>query len=165
MPQTGTSFRVTALDADELDEIRSRGVDAFGNAISISVDEEGGAPVRCCLTEAQPGERIALIAHRPFGSGGPFAEVGPVYVHAERCPGYQERHAYPAGFRHRAQVFRAYGHDGTIVDAEMAAGDDAEDAIGRLLARPEVAFLHSRNVLYGCYMFAIERDGDGRIAT
>ena len=165
MLQTRTSFRVAALDADELDEIRSSGVDALGNPISISVDEEGGAPLRCCLTEAQPGERIALIAHRPFRSAGPFAEVGPVYVHAERCPGYQEPHAYPAGFRHRTQVFRSYGYDGTIVDAEIVAGDDAEDAIERLLARPEVAFLHGRNVLYGCYMFAIERDGDRRIAT
>lgn len=43
-------FRVTALPAGELDVIRSRGVDDFGNPLVVTEkQEEGGAPLRCCL--------------------------------------------------------------------------------------------------------------------
>jgi hypothetical protein len=55
------------------------------------------------------------------------------------------------------QVFRAYSHDQRIVGAEMVAGTQAEAAIRRLFADPAVAYIHSRNVLYGCYMFSIHR--------
>ena len=65
---------------------------------------------------------------------------------------------YPTGFRHRKQVLRAYDHEGRIADAVLVSdGAEAEVAIGELLARPEIALLQSRNVLYGCYMFAIRK--------
>ena len=158
MHQAHADFEIIPLIQVELNTYRDRGTDAFGNAIAVHVNtEEGGAPLRCCLTEAKVGERVALIAHRPFSFDGPFAEVGPVYIHAEPCGGYTDTDQYPPGFAHRAQVFRAYSHDNRIHDARLVAGEDAEVVISELLARPEVAFLHSRNVLYGCYMFAIHR--------
>jgi hypothetical protein len=158
MDQTHGQFVIAALDQEELHTIRARGIDAFGNTIAFHTNtEEGGAPLRCCLTEAKVGEAVALIAHRPFVFGGPFAEVGPVYVHAEPCAGYDDTGHYPPGFRHRTQVFRAYSNDNRIHDAVLVDGADAESAISDLFARPDVAFLHSRNVLYGCYMFAIHR--------
>ena len=36
----------------------------------------------------------------------------------------------------------------------------AERAIVDLLGRPSVAYLHSRNVLAGCYMFAVHPTSD-----
>jgi hypothetical protein len=36
-------------------------------------------------------------------------------------------------------------------------GDDPEAAIARMLADPAVAQVDSRNVGYGCFMFAITR--------
>jgi hypothetical protein len=121
------------------------------------VAEEDGAPLRCCLREARAGERLALIAYRPEGTAGAYREVGPVFVHAARCGGYVERDAYPAAFRHRRQVFRAYDEAGRIADALLVEGAHAEASIEHLLASPRVAIVHSRNVLYGCYMFAIGR--------
>lgn len=158
MDQARAQFEITPLDQDELHTFRVRGTDAFGNTIAVHVNtEEGGAPLRCCLTEAKIGERVALIAHRPFAFDGPFAEVGPVYIHAHACAGYDDTGHYPPGFRHRTQVFRAYDKDDRIHDAVLVAGVDAEAVIAELFARPDVTFLHSRNVLYGCYMFAIHR--------
>ena len=156
---TVTGFRVKAIPADVLERVRATGVDDLGNEMVTSVTTEAGAPLRCCLREAGPGERIALIGYRPFGWDGAYAETGPVLIHADECPGYAEagNSAYPEGFRHRQQIFRAYSHDHTIVDAEIVEGADAEQAIAALLARPEVDFVHSRNVAYGCFMFAISR--------
>jgi hypothetical protein len=156
----GIAFRVRALPDEFLQRVWSTGHDDMGNAIEISVNEEpGGAPLRCCLREAAVGERVGLIAFRPFDHPGPFAEVGPVFVHPEPCSGYRDVERYPEGFRHRRQVFRAYDAEGRIVYRanRMVDGKDAEAAVCEILADPMVALIHSRNVLAGCYMFAIHR--------
>ena len=82
-----------------------------------------------------------------------------MFVHAAGCDG-PESTGYPEQWRSRRQVFRAYGHDGTIVGGEVVEpGTDQEHVATRLLDDPEVAFLHSRNVVYGCYMLRIDRAG------
>lgn len=150
------SFRVAALPTSDLDRIRARQVDDFGNSLVVNPDE-AGAPLRCCLREAAVGERVTLIAYQPAAVGGPYAEVGPVFIHADPCGGYGDGGAYPAGFRRRRQLFRAYDADGRQVDNQIVDGRYAEAAIADLFARSDVAYLHSRNVLAGCYMFTIAR--------
>jgi len=133
------NFRVAALPTLELDLIRARGVDDFGNSLVVTVNhDEGGAPLRCCLQEAAVGERVALIAYQPAAVGGAYAEVGPVFIHADPCSGYGDGDSYPAGFRARHQLFRAYDADGRQVDNQIIEGQHAEAAIAELFARPEV---------------------------
>lgn len=152
-----TAFRVSALPPDDLARIRSQRTDDLGNEWVVTVQDEDGAPLRCCLRDATVGERIALIAWRPSDVGGAYAEVGPVFIHADPCAGYAADDAYPAGFRHRSQLFRAYDARGRQVDNQIVEGRDAEFAIAGLFASPDVAFVHSRNMLAGCYMFSITR--------
>ena len=153
-----TSFQVTALPREDLDRIRSRGVDDFGNELVVMTQQdEGGRPLRCCLRDGTVGERFALIAWQPADVGGPYAEVGPVFIHADSCDGYPTDNVYPEGFRHRNQLFRAYDRDGWQVDNRLVEGGNAEAAIADLFARPETSYLHSRNALPGCYMFTISR--------
>jgi len=152
-----TLLRVSALPAADLDRIRAAGVDDFGNPLVISVNqEEGGTPLRCCLREAAVGERVALLAWQPAALPGPYAEVGPVFVHAETCPGWTG-HGYPEGFRHRRQLLRAYNAQGGAVDNQIIEGADAENSLAALLGRADVAYVHSRNVLAGCYMFHVAK--------
>lgn len=151
------SFVISPIPAERLVALRHDGADDAGDHFEPFVAEENGAPLRCCLREARAGERLALIAYRPEGTAGAYREVGPVFVHADPCEGYAERDTYPAAFRHRSQVFRAYDDAGRIADALLVEGAQAEAGIEHLLASPRVAIVHSRNVLYGCYMFAIGR--------
>lgn len=121
------------------------------------VDDEGGAPLRCCLRDSVPGERVALVAVTPPGPSGAYAERGPVFLHADGCSGPVTA-GYPEDFRARAQVFRAYDAAGAIVGGEVVPpGDDQEAIAERLLARPGVAFLQTRNVVHGCYMLTVRR--------
>jgi hypothetical protein len=157
MPLTA-SLIVAALPPADLDRIRLAGADDFGNPVSPIVDETGGSPLRCCLRDARPGERIALIGYRPFPWLGPYAEVGPVFIHAEACDGYREPHTYPVGFAHRRQLLRAYDRSHRICDAlPVKDGSQAERVLPWLLDRPDVEFVHSRNVEWGCYMFTVRR--------
>jgi hypothetical protein len=137
-----------AISAAELAEIRAAGRDEAGNSLTVRADN-GGSPVRCCLRETRPGERVMLIAYTPPGTAGAYAERGPVFVHADPCEGYP-------GLRHRMQVVRAYDRQGRIADGVLAAdGLQAEAVIAEMVARPDVELVHLRNVGYGCYNFAV----------
>ncbi|MCA1707499.1 MAG: DUF1203 domain-containing protein [Actinobacteria bacterium] len=63
-PGTKDLFRIEAIATDVLERIRVAGQDDFGNPMEVTVDAEGGAPLRCCLRPAAPGARITLIAYR-----------------------------------------------------------------------------------------------------
>jgi hypothetical protein len=143
-----------------LQEIRAAGVDEAGNRLTVWTDPAGGNPLRCCLRESVPGERVLLIAYTPPGTRGPYAERGPVFIHAEPCSGYLTSDRYPPGLRHRQQVVRAYDHEGQIADGILVSdGEHAMTVIGEMLARPDVALVHLRNVGYGCYNFSVRRGG------
>jgi hypothetical protein len=101
---------------------------------------------------------VLLIAYTPPGGSGPYAERGPVFIHAERCAGYQTPGTYPPGLSHRQQVVRAYGHDGRIAAGVLAEdGDVAATVIRDLLGRPGIALVQLRNVGHGCYNCAVRR--------
>ena len=160
MTTTTDAFRIRAIAPHDLDRIRGAGHDDFGNPLQPFVDEEGGSPLRCCLRPAEAGERLMLIAYRPFRRPGPYAEVGPVFVHADTCGGYTEPARYPAGYRSwKTMVFRPYHVDGRMAYPALAMvdGPEAEQAIAAMFADPTIEVIHARNVYAGCYMFAIHR--------
>jgi hypothetical protein len=142
----------------ELQQIRAAGADEAGNRLTVQVDAAGGNPLRCCLRESAPGERVLLIAYTPPGTRGAYAERGPVFIHAEPCRGYLTADRYPPALSHRQQVVRAYDRDGRIADGVLVNdGEQAMAVIGDLLGRADVALVHLRNVGYGCYNFAVRR--------
>jgi len=160
MTITPPTFRISAIPPQTLDHLRAAGIDDFGNPLAVIVDEQGGSPLRCCLRPAAPGDRLVLIAYRPFSRPGPYAEVGPVFIHAERCAGYTAPTRYPAGYRDWATlIFRPYHVDGRMAYAAitMVDGPQAEQAIAAIFADPTIEMIHARNVYAGCYMFAIDR--------
>ena len=154
---TGTLI-YESIPAAALDALRQAGQDEAGNPLTVFTDTEGGSPLRCCLREIRPGEDVLLIAYTPPHTDGAYAERGPVFVHAQACPGYPTPHAYPPGLAHREQVVRAYDHHGRIADGvRVADGESAELVIAQMLARPDIQAVHLRNVEAGCYNFAVRR--------
>jgi hypothetical protein len=157
-PSAGGQFRFEPIPAATLDGIRAAGMDEAGNQLTVQTVTDGGSPLRCCLRETVPGERVLLIAYTPPGGRGAYAERGPVFIHAEPCDGYRTPDRYPAALSHRQQVVRAYDWDGRIADGVLVEdGEHALPVIRGLLARPEVTLVQLRNVGYGCYNFAVRR--------
>ncbi len=144
------------IPAAVLRQTRTAMTDEAGNRLTVAVDAEGGSPLRCCLRETRPGEEVLLIAYTPPGTAGAYAERGPVFIHAEACPGYLTPGMYPPELSHRQHVVRAYDGQGRIADGILVAdGERALPVIRALLARPDVELVHLRNVGYGCYNFAV----------
>jgi hypothetical protein len=154
---TTTTYSVHALPADVLDDVRASGRDVSGHPVQ-PVDAGGGEPLRCCLRDAEPGERLVLFGYEPPLPPSPYREIGAVFAHADRCAGADDR--YPTDWYGRPQVLRAYDGRGWIhPTTRVHDGTDPDAAIAAVFADPDVAFIHSRNVAYGCYMFTIARAG------
>ncbi|TDQ01501.1 DUF1203 domain-containing protein [Labedaea rhizosphaerae] len=119
----------------------------------------GGEPIRCCLRDALPGESLLLANYRPpLPADSPYQEIGAVFVHAEPCDGPKSLAEYPADWYGRSQVLRAYDERGWIHPASRTHdGTDPVAAIEAVLAEPGVVEVHSRNIVYGCFMFAATR--------
>jgi hypothetical protein len=84
--------------------------------------------------------------------------MGAVFAHARPCAGLVAADRYPADWVGRPQILRAYDSRGWIHPAtRLHDGLDPETVIAAMLAEPDVVQLHSRNVAYGCFMFAITR--------
>ncbi|MEU4681241.1 DUF1203 domain-containing protein [Micromonospora sp. NPDC023737] len=149
-------FVVRPLPSDLLHVVRRTRRDAADRPVEATT-AGGGEPLRCCLRDAAPGEALLLFGYAPPTAEGPYREIGPVFTHAAACPGPGPTDAYPAAWRGREQILRAYDRQGRIHGGRRHDGFDPEPVIAELLADPAVRQLHSRNVVYGCFMFAVER--------
>ena len=151
-------MRVHAIDPTRLDAIRSAGADGHGNAV-LAFDATGdGEPLRCCLRYARQGERIALISYAPFDHPSVWTEVGPVYVHAERCAGYDDTGELPAELARGPRVLRTYRVDDTMDYTHITLVTDDEPltpAVVKLLAEPDVATVHVRTLGPQCFLYAV----------
>jgi hypothetical protein len=157
MTTTTVRFQIRAIPAEVLDGARCGGVDVSGNPVEHLV-AEGGEPLRCCLRDATAGEQAILFGYEPAIPAGPFREIGAVFAHAEPCEGPAHLDSYPPDWRDRPQVLRAYDRRGWIHDTtRIHDGADPEAVIAEMLADPDVVCIHSRNVAWGCYMFAVTR--------
>ncbi len=62
----------------------------------------------------------------------------------------------PADFRN-GRVFRAYGSNYNIIDAQIVDGREPELVIQELFENPETAFVDVRSVTHGCFTFRVQR--------
>jgi hypothetical protein len=157
-----TNLLINPIPAEVCARLRER--DDAGRPPVISVDGTGGAPLRCCLTRALPGDRIALVAYAPLTrwaaeadvDPGPYDERGPVFIHAEPCAG-PAAPGWPDTMHTGPRVLRAYDHQGRILRGVPVEAVEARAAVIGLLADPEVAVLHVRAVEFGCFMHEVRR--------
>jgi hypothetical protein len=90
----------------------------------------------------------------------PYAELGPIFLHAEPCERHPDSTELPAMFGDwRHVLIRGYGADDRIVygTGEVVAPEQVTSAAERVLARDEVRYLHLRSSTNNCYQLRIER--------
>lgn len=149
------TYEFAAVPTRVLEQLWSLGVDELGEAPVLRT-AGGGDPLRCCLTLASPGDALALVSHRPMAVGGPYAEVGPVFVHPKPCAGWAGTD-FPVAHRPRRMVLRPYATDGQMLEGTVAEPGQAPELLARLFDDPEVALIQSRNVVAGCWNFTARR--------
>lgn len=149
-----------ALDSQLARAWRSGAPDANGQVPERLVSDGGGNPCRHCLDDIAAGAPLLVLAHRPFPAPQPYAELGPIFLHAEDCPRYHEGAGVPAMFlRREAILLRGYGADDRIVYGTGKVVPTAEITAmaSGLFEREDVAYIHLRSASNNCYQCRIER--------
>ena len=151
-------MRFMAIPTDEARHYQAGGADANGQAPERVLSDGGGNPCRHCLRMIPEGAGMLVLAHRPFPTPQPYAEVGPIFLCADPCAAGGGQ-ALPDMLASPDYIVRGYGADDRIVygtGGVVATG--AIPARARdLLADARVAYVHVRSARNNCYQCRIER--------
>jgi hypothetical protein len=147
-------LRYIGLPEEIANEARQTLRDRFGHDLQ-PVREE--APCRVCLRTSKEPEELILLSYQPLVDTNPYAEVGPIFIHAHGCEPYSEVETFPEDFSGRRLILRAYSNDGRILDAIVAEPGTAPEGAAALFANPAVAEIHVRHESYTCFDFKIVR--------
>ena len=137
---------------------QSGGLDANGQLPERMVSDGGGNPCRHCLKMIPKGAGMLVLAHRPFPSLQPYAEVGPIFLCVDPCAA-GDGETLPDMLASPDYIVRGYGSDDRIVYgtggvvATVAIPERAEE----LLADARVAYVHVRSARNNCYQCRIDR--------
>jgi hypothetical protein len=100
-----------------------------------------------------------LLAYRPFPTLQPFAETGPIFIHAESCAPDESQGMLPAMLDSPDYIIRGYSHDNRIVygTGAVTPTDIITQRAEDLLARDDIAYVHVRSARNNCYQCRIDR--------
>jgi Protein of unknown function (DUF1203) len=153
-----TAYRIIAVSERLAERVRvSRKSPGYGHPVHAEV-ATGYGPCRLCLRDFEVGkERRLLFTLDPFHGLEELPLPGPVFIHEDECDRHPENGGFPRDLLGHDLTLVAYGRGRQLRAEERATGDSIEPAIGRLLARPDVDYLHIRDTAAGCYDLRIER--------
>lgn len=144
------------IPLDVAERARRSRKDEFGHVVDVYLDR---GPCRVCLRIPTTLEELLLISYKPLADRNPYAEIGPIFIHAHDCVPYDSPDAFPDDFVDRELVIRAYDAHGRIFDATVAAPNEAERHAKQFLSNPAVEEVHVRHRSYTCFDFKIMRKG------
>jgi hypothetical protein len=152
------SIRFVAIADETVAALRRGEVDANGQRPERRIAQNSDLPCRYCLADIQAGEAYLTLALRPFPAPQPYAEVGPIFLHADRCERGGGTDRMLAMLDSPQYIVRGYGLDDRIIYGTGAVVETAglREAAEALLARCDVAYVHVRSATNNCYQCRIE---------
>jgi hypothetical protein len=151
-------YRVVAVTEGLAERVRAaRKSPGYGHPVHAEV-ATGYGPCRLCLRDFEIGvEKRLLFTLDPFHGLEALPLPGPVFIHEEACDRYPEQGGFPPDVRSHGLTLAAYARGRILRAEEHVDGESAESAVGRLLSRSDVDYVHVRDTAAGCYDFRIER--------
>ena len=111
-----TALRFVSMPTAAARAFQAGAADANGQPPERHVADEDGLPCRHCQRPIATGEPYLILAYRPFPAAQPYAELGPIFLHAEPCERHLDSSELPEMFRDWKNVLvRGYGADDRIV--------------------------------------------------
>lgn len=149
-----------AMPTSEARYFQAGGRDAYGLAPERRTSDGDGVPCRHCLKDVEAGEDYLILAYRPFPALQPYAETGPVFLHAGPCERAADSVVIPPMLaKRKAHLIKGYGQDDRIVygTGQIVVSAELETEAAKVLARSNVAYVHVRSAVNNCYTCRIER--------
>lgn len=153
------SIRFVALESPIVAALRGGAADANGHVPELRIAPVAGYPCRHCLKPIGDGEPFLVLAHRPFPAPQPYAEVGPIFLHAEPCERGGGTATIPSFLASPSYIVRGYGADDRIFygTGGVVTTERIPERAAELLARPDIAYVHVRSASNNCYHCRIDR--------
>jgi hypothetical protein len=147
------TIKFVPLPTDKVRALRAGGLDVYGNAAEIAVSDGDGIPCRHCLKMVAKGDRYLIASWRPFSTLQPYAETGPVFLHADECQPDSDASQLPEFLDSPDYIVRGYGANERIVYGSGAVTPRGEitKRAESLLARDDIAFVDIRSARNNCY--------------
>ncbi|UDL90521.1 DUF1203 domain-containing protein [Mesorhizobium sp. PAMC28654] len=153
------TIQFKALPTEDARALQHGAPDAYGRIPERKISDGDGVPCRHCLKHVAAGEEYLVLAYRPFPDLQPYAETGPIFMHARECERAAETEALPEMLESTDYIVRGYGRDdrivygsgGVIPTGAIAARAEA------LFERDDIAYVHVRSARNNCYQCRIER--------
>jgi hypothetical protein len=154
------ALRYIAIPSPVAADYRSGGLDANGQSPERRISDGKGVPCRHCLDLVPAGFPYLIVAHRPFETINPYAELGPIFLCADACTRAEESEALPPMLTSDAYIIRGYSADERIVygSGKVVPREAIGAEAGERLARDDIAFVHVRSSTNNCFQCRIERD-------
>ncbi|RRI03816.1 DUF1203 domain-containing protein [Mesorhizobium tamadayense] len=153
------SIQFKALPTEAVRALQRGGPDAYGHTPERRISDGDGVPCRHCMRNVAAGDGYLILAYRPFPELQPYAETGPIFLHADECERGADADALPEMLESSDHIVRGYGKDDRIVygsGAVVPTGDIAARA-ETLFERDDIAYIHVRSARNNCYQCRIER--------
>ena len=141
--------------------LQSGALDANAQKPERHVSDGEGNPCRHCLENIEKGDDFLILAYTPFDKIQPYAETGPIFLHADPCPAYAQIDQLPPVAKGRPLVLiKAYDIDDRIIygKGQLVPPQEIKTMAQKLFFDEEIAYLHARSALNNCYSFRIERE-------
>ena len=151
------NFTVHGLSPEPFVPLYGLSDDALAERLARRVVVDGpGFPERIEMRDAQAGETLLLVNFVHQSADTPYRSSHAVYVREGATESWSGGHL-PEVMRKRLLSLRAFSADGSMVDADVIEGRDAEQLIERLLGDERVAYIHAHFARPGCYAARIDR--------
>jgi uncharacterized protein DUF1203 len=151
-------LRIRGIPTEGCERIWRGGVDANGQPALVRIADGRANPCRHCLELIREGDEKLVLAHRPFDGLHPYAETGPIFLHATPCDRY-ESGVVPPWFDYLdPAIVRGYGEDHWIRydTGNVVRGKEITRACETILDDVTVAYVHVRSK-YNCFQCRIDR--------
>lgn len=150
-----------AMPTDEARAFQSGHPDANGQIPERHVSDGHGVPCRHCQRDVAQGEAYLILNYRPFAELQPYAETGPIFLHAEPCERYAPTEEAPDMFfkNGRRYLIKGYYANDRIAygTGQIVEPEDMARAAAKILERQDISYVHVRSALNNCYQLRIER--------
>ena len=104
------------------------------------------------------GRRAHSFPYASIPAGRPYAESGPIFVHAKACDRYDRAARISGEIFAASASFAAYNKANDMIDAVVVGEQRPGERSSRSFSKiPQTAFLQARSATRGCYTFAIAR--------
>jgi len=154
-----STIAFSAMPTSDAEMLWNGGMDAYGHQPETMISDGPGHPCRHCLRNIDAGEELFVFAYRPFPELQPYAETGPIFLHAHECERAVETEALPDMLESSDYIVRGYGADDRIVygSGGVIPTHDIAARAETLFERDDIAYVHVRSARNNCYQCRIER--------